>query len=493
MTASSSDALGGRRARVRGGACLRAALVVSVLGLGAPRRAAAQADARLAAVDRYVRDEVRRERIPGLSVAVLRHDRVVLARGYGFADVENRVPATDSTIYQSGSLGKQFTAALVLQLADSGRLRLDDPIRRFLPEGPAAWDSITVRHLLTHTSGIPDYTDSLVDLRRDYTEDELVRLAAGLPLQFRPGDRWSYSNTGYVLLGVLIHRVSGQFYGDLLRERVFGPLGMRSARVISEAAIVPNRADGYRLVDGKLEHQEWVSPTLNTTADGSLYLTVHDLVRWVRGLDTGRVLNAADLEAAWTPVRLNDGGSYPYGFGWMLEPIRGRPHVGHTGAWQGFRTSLQRFPDAGLTVIVLANLEQANPYAISLAIAGTLDPSLVPPHRLGRPLPGPMPPIPTDSLLRRTAEGREGDVAAPGYSRFLSAPERARWGEVASAGSDDWTPLGCDEVAGQGITTLGAQVARVCYARAHRADGDRLVTVQYTDAWQAALVDDYRF
>jgi CubicO group peptidase (beta-lactamase class C family) len=471
---------------------LCAVLVVSAFGLCAPPWAAAQVEGRLADVDRYLRDEVRRERIPGLSVAVLRKDRVLLARGYGFADVENRVPATDSTIYQSGSLGKQFTAALILQLADSGSFRLDDPIRRFLPEGPAAWDSISVRHLLTHTSGIPDYTDSLVDLRRDYTEDELVRLAAGLPLQFRPGDRWSYSNTGYVLLGAIIHRVSGSFYGDLLRERVFGPLGMRTARVISEAAIVPNRADGYRLVDGTLEHQEWVSPTLNTTADGSLYLTVHDLARWVRGLDTGQVLGAASLEAAWTPVRLNNGGSFPYGFGWMLDRLRGRPHVGHTGSWQGFRTSLQRFPEAGLTVIVLANLEQANPYAISLALAGLLDPSLVPPHRLAGPLPGPLPPIPADSLLRRIAERREGDRATPGLSRFLPAPERARWGEVASAGTD-WTPLGCDHVAEQGITVLGARVAHVCYAHAHGADGDRLVTIQYTDTWQAAQVDDYRF
>lgn len=473
-------------------ACLLPALVASALALGAPPRTAAQAGDSVAAVDRYLRDEVRRERIPGLSVAVLRNDRLLLARGYGFADVEDRAPATDSTVYQSGSLGKQFTAALVLQLADSGRLRLDDPIRRFLPEGPAAWDSVTIRHLLTHTSGIPDYTDSVVDLRRDYTEDQLVRLAAGLPLQFRPGDRWSYSNTGYVLLGAIIHRVSGEFYGDLLRERVFGPLGMRTARVISEAAIVPHRADGYRLVQGELAHQEWVSPSLNTTADGSLYFTVHDLARWAIGLDNRGVLSAADLEAAWTPVRLNDGGSYPYGFGWMLDRLRGRRRIGHTGSWQGFRTSLQRFPDSRLTVIVLANLEQAKPYAISLAVAGIVEPSLTPPHRLTRRLPGPTPPIAADSLLRRIAEGREGDGATPALRRFLSATERTRWGEVASKGTD-WIPLGCEPVAGQGITLLGASVARVCYTRAHGAGGDRLVTVQYTDDWQAAHLDDYGF
>src|SRR6476646_11613702 len=180
----------------------------------------------LAAVDRYVREEMRRERVPGVSVAIVRDGRLVLARGYGFANVELHVPATDSTIYQSGSIGKQFTAALILRLAAEDRLGLDDPIRRHLPEGPPRWDSITVRQLLTHTSGILDYTDSAVDLRREYTEDELVRIAAGLPALFRPGARWSYSNTNYLLLGAIIHRVSRVFYGDLLRREIFAPLGM---------------------------------------------------------------------------------------------------------------------------------------------------------------------------------------------------------------------------------------------------------------------------
>jgi CubicO group peptidase (beta-lactamase class C family) len=457
-----------------------------------PSAAGAQREPGIAAVERYLRGEMRRERIPGLSIAVLRHGRLLLARGYGFADLEDRAPATDSTVYQSGSLGKQFTAALVLQLADSGRLRLDDPIRRFLPEGPPAWDSVTVRHLLTHTSGIPDYTDSVVDLRRDYTENELVRVAAGLPLAFRPGDRWSYSNTGYVLLGAIIRRVTGLFYGDLLQERIFGPLGMRTARVISEAAIVPNRADGYRLVGGEILHQEWVSPSLNTTADGALYLTVRDLARWAIGLETHQVLSPADLDSAWTAVRLNDGGSYPYGFGWMLNGLRGRRRIGHTGSWQGFRTSIQRFPDAGLTVIVLANLEQAESYAISLAVAGLLEPGLTPPHRLARPLTGPAAPLPIDSLVHRIAERREDAAVTSGLRRFLSDAERAGWRELASA-TTEWTALGCETVAGSRTVVLGGAVARSCYARAHGSAADHLVTVQYTLGGQAAFLDEYEF
>jgi len=223
------------------------------------------APATLDSIDRYVRSEIARQRIPGLSMAVLQGDSLLLARGWGEANVEHHVPAADSTIYQSGSVGKQFTSALVLRLVADGRLRLDDPISRWLPEGPPRWRRITVRHLLTHTSGLPDYADSTLDYRRDYSEDDLVRLAAGLHPLFEPGARWSYSNTGYVLLGVIIHRITGTFYGDLLRSQVFEPLGMRTARIISESDIVPNRADGYRLVEGRLEHQEWVAPKLNTS------------------------------------------------------------------------------------------------------------------------------------------------------------------------------------------------------------------------------------
>src|SRR6185436_15001395 len=146
------------------------------------------------------------------------------------------------------------------------------------------------RNLLTHTSGIPDYTEGAIDYRRDYTEDEMARLAYPLPLEFVPGTRWSYSNTGYLLLGVVIHRASGTFYGDLLRQRVFRPLGMMTARVISEADIVPHRAAGYELVDGELKNQDWVAPSINTTADGSLYLSLQDYIAWDRGLRAGALL-----------------------------------------------------------------------------------------------------------------------------------------------------------------------------------------------------------
>src|SRR5438093_5951595 len=333
-----------------------------------------------AAINRYVQSELERQHIPGLSLAVLRGDRVVLSRGFGFANVELHVPASDSTVYQSGSMGKQFTAALVEMLVDNRRLRLDDSIVHWFPEGAGAWQGITVRHLLTHTSGVAEYTDSTFNYRKDYTEDELVKFAAARPLDFRPGERWSYSNTGYLLLGALIHRVSGRFYGDLLRDSVFKPLGMNDARVISEADIVPNRAAGYRLEKGALKNQEWVAPTLNTTADGALYFTMRDLARGAVAMNQRRVPSAAALDTAWTPVRLSDGANYPYGFGWYLLPQRGQRRISHTGSWQGFKTVIARYPKPGITVIVLANLAEAQVGAIAYGIAGLLEPALQAPH-----------------------------------------------------------------------------------------------------------------
>lgn len=155
-------------------------------------------------------------------------------------------------------------------LAEQDRLSLDDSVVKWLPEGAGVWDGITVRHLLTHTSGIAEYTDSTFDYRKDYTEEQLLRFAASRPLDFPPGQRWSYSNTGYAILGVLIHRVTGRFYGEVLHDLIFVPVGMRTTRIISQADIVPNRAAGYQLVNGQIKNQDWVAPTLNTTADGSL-------------------------------------------------------------------------------------------------------------------------------------------------------------------------------------------------------------------------------
>ena len=441
----------------------------------------------LDSVGRYVASEMKRQQIPGLSVAVLRGDRILLARGYGFANLEHRVPASDSTIYQSGSLGKQFTAAAVGLLAQQGRIDVEDRITKWFPEGKGVWDSITVRHLLTHTSGIPEYTDSLIDLRKDYTEKELVRLAASQPLDFPPGETWSYSNTGYAVLGALIHRVTGRFYGDVLHQLIFAPLGMRT-RIISEADIIPNRSAGYRLVEKQVKNQEWVSPSLNTTADGALYLTVNDLAKWAVALNHRRLPDGRVLDAAWTPARLNDGDVYPYGYGWELSRQRGHRRIGHTGSWQGFKTAFYRYPEFDLSVAVLANLDQAVPAAIAQGIAGILEPVLQPPHLFRAPLRAPTPPVSIADLLHGLAEGDKGAMLTSGARRFLRPAVRRELGQMLEK-ADSWTALGCEPLAGLKERLLGADVARVCYARGTGKSERTVVSVYYARDWLATYFD----
>jgi CubicO group peptidase (beta-lactamase class C family) len=343
--------------------------------------AGSAAEPRAAEIDAVVRREMERQRIPGLSLGIVRDGRLLRAEGYGLANVELEARVTPRTMFQSGSVGKQFAAALVLLLAEDGRLGIDDPVSKWIPAAPAAWSGITVRHLLTHTSGIAEYTDS-IDLRREYSEDDLLKMAFPRPLDFQPGTGWKYSNTAYAVLGILIGRATGRFYGDLLQERIFRPLGMTTARIISEADIVPGRAAGYHLVGGALKNQEWVAPSLNTTADGALYLSALDMARWAEALETDVPLSLALRERMWTAAKLGDGRSAPagegagYGFGWFLTRRGGQPVMEHGGSWQGFKSYIGRFPAHKLTVYAFANLAEADPGIVARAVAALYAPAL---------------------------------------------------------------------------------------------------------------------
>ena len=450
-----------------------------------------QSPAQLDSVNRYIRSELARQRIPGASVAILRGDSVVLSRGYGWANVELRVPASDSTIYQSGSMGKQFTAAGIMLLVGQGRLRLEDRITRWLPEGKGVWDSVTIRHLLTHTAGMAEYTDSTFDYRKDYTEDQLVRFAASRPLDFIPGQRWSYSNTGYLLLGVLIHRVTGQFYGDVLHRLIFEPVGMNTTRVISEADIIPNRAAGYQLIRGQVKNQSWVSPSLNTTADGALYFSVKDLARWAVALNLGDVPGKAVQDAAWAPVHLNDGGTYPYGFGWDLTDQRGHPRIGHTGSWQGFKTAFYRYPEYGLSIMMLANLDQAHPGPIVQGIGGILEPGLLPPHLVEK-VSSAQAPSSIPVLLTAISAGRASANVTDGLRRFIAPAFRKDVSDLLHS-VQSWTMLGCDLVAQQRLSRLGSPIERICYARGTGRSSRSIVAVSFTPDSAATFVDWYDY
>jgi CubicO group peptidase (beta-lactamase class C family) len=334
----------------------------------------ARADDLTARVDEYLKSEMTTQKIPGVAVAVIEQGRVVLAKGYGLANVEHGVPVDADTIFQSGSLGKQFTAALIMLLAEDGKLAIEDPLSKYFPAVPESWRAITIRHLLTHTSGIPDYADSSFDLQRNYSEDELLRLSFGLKLEFTPGSRWNYSNTGYMLLGFVAQRVGGSSYESMLQGRIFAPLGMKTARVISEADIVAHRAGGYRLVGETLKNQEWVAPILNTTADGCLYFSLTDLIAWDQGWRSGALLSKASWAQMLSPVRLNSGKTYPYGFGIGLGMVNGQKVERHGGAWQGFKTYRARYLSDDFSVLVLANLAEADPARLSDGVAALVSP-----------------------------------------------------------------------------------------------------------------------
>lgn len=360
---------------------LNRAFLLMVLAVAGGATMQGSSDGSIDRVDAFVRAEMARQKVPGVAVAIVGRDTQIVAKGYGLANVEHDVPVTAETIFQSGSLGKQFTSAAVMLQVEDGKIALDDPITKYFPDAPETWRSIRIRHLLTHTSGIPDYTNNTIDYRRDYTEDELTKLAYGLKLEFEPGSRWNYSNTGYMLLGFLVRRVSGQFYGDVLQERVFKPLGMKTTRIITEEDIVPHRAAGYRLVKGELKNQEWVAPKLNTTADGSLYFSAVDLVAWDRGLRAKAILKPESWAQIFRPVTLNSGKTYPYGFGWSIDEIGGQPRQSHGGSWQGFETYIARYLGDELTIVVLTNLGEADPGRFVDGIAAIFNPKLAEPER----------------------------------------------------------------------------------------------------------------
>lgn len=326
-------------------------------------------------VDNFIKTEMARLLIPGVSLAVVQDGKRLILKGYGLANIEHNVPVKPETIFQSGSVGKQFTSMAVMLLVEEGKIGLDDRIGKYIGDAPKGWANVTVRHLLTHTGGFTDYSNDF-DFRKDYTEEDILKIIKDTPLAFEPGKRWQYSNFGYVTLGIIIRKVSGQYYGDFLGERVFKPLGMSTARVINEADIVPNRAAGYVRIKGEVKNQSWVSPSINTTADGSLYLTALDMLKWDEALSSGKLLSKNGYEAMWSPVMLNDGKFYPYGFGWAVKPVNESRLIEHGGAWQGFKSFIAKFPDQKLTIILFANLENMDPTKMAHGVAQIIDPAL---------------------------------------------------------------------------------------------------------------------
>lgn len=334
-------------------------------------------------VDKYIRTDMEWEHTVGLALAVIKDGHIVYARGYGLANIEHQVPVIPETVFPSASVGKQFTATAVMMLVEEGRISLEDKITKFFTNAPESWKGISVRHLLTHTSGM-GYWPHDEDYTRNYTEEELLKKVMAIPLEFSPGAQHRYSNLGYVTLGLLIGKVTGASYGDFLQARIFKPLGMGTARVDNAAEIVTNRAAPYWR---RGDSESWKNvkpywPTLiATTADGSLLLTVYDMAKWDAAFYTERLLKKSSLAEMWTPVKTQDGQTHPYGFGWSLGSVNGHPIVEHGGAITGIRTYIARYLNQKLTVVIFAN-SRTDVGKIAHRVASFYCPELTPPSRV---------------------------------------------------------------------------------------------------------------
>ncbi|HEY0158644.1 MAG TPA: serine hydrolase domain-containing protein [Thermoanaerobaculia bacterium] len=335
--------------------------------------------ARADAVDEYVQERMRQLRLPGVAVAIVRDGQPADIRAYGLADLENEVPVTAETVFELGSVTKQFTATAVMILAEEGKLALDKPARAYLPELPPSWQDITVRHLLTHSSGIQEYLSvkGLPDEAHALDHRAMTRLfAARVKREFAAGDTWAYSNTGYLLLGDIIERVSGTSYWTFLDERLFRPAGMTHTRSSAPQALIRRRASGYGWRDGAFENRPALSE--NAYSAGAIASTIADMAKWEAAMQKGALLSPAGWRALWTPLRLSSGGAPPlnYAFGWVADRERGRRAVLHSGGTPGFSSAIRRYADDGLAVIVLANHGDRILDHMPLEIAGLVHPAV---------------------------------------------------------------------------------------------------------------------
>src|SRR5262245_58488362 len=316
-------------------------------------------------VDRFIAGTMERTHIPGVALAVVRAGKVIKAEGYGMADLENRIAVTPQTVFKIGSVSKQFLATGIMLLVQDGRLAVDDPISKHYPGTPESWRGITLRHFLTHTSGVLREGPAF-DAMKLQPDSDVIRSAFERPLEFPTGSKYQYCNVCYFTLADVIARSSGKPWDVFLGERVFRPLGMTATRTTTVSALVPKRARGYVWRDsGYVNATEFVA----LRPSGAFLSTVVDLAKWDAALYENRFLTKSTREAMWNPVRLTDGSTYGYGFGWMLDSVDGHWRVHHGGSLPGFRAEMARFPNDSLTVIVLTNAELANPSAIARDVA----------------------------------------------------------------------------------------------------------------------------
>src|SRR5438034_1183517 len=348
-------------------------------------------------IDDYIKAQMRQLHISGASFAIVRDGHIAKAQGYGFVNLELQASARKDTVYEIGSTSKQFTAAAIMMLVEEDKVRLDDTITKYFTEAPQRWRGITIRHLLSHTSGIqnhvavPHWLDVFkTDLAFETSpaRDELLKMFFKLPLEFQPGETWAYDNTGYYLLGIIIENASGKSYWQFLDERIFKRLGMDATRSTDPQPLVPNRASGYEWKTDHFENRPILIPPIAFSA-GSLLSTVDDMAKWDAALSSEKLLTKASLNQIWTATLTNHGADAPfsYGFGWFVDSYHGHRVVQHSGGTPGFSSAIYRFVDDKLTIIVLTNHSDMIVDELAIDLAGICLPALKRPE--AKPDPNP--------------------------------------------------------------------------------------------------------
>lgn len=312
---------------------------------------------------------------PGATVLIAKNDQVIYRKAFGMANVELQVPMKPENVLQLASITKQFTSVAILLLMEEGKLSLQDPLSTYIEDYPRG-NEMTIHHLLSHTSGIISYTnlpEFRAKTRQDMTPEEMIGFFKDLPLEFNPGEKFAYSNSGYVLLGYIIEKLSGKTYGDFIRERIFEPLGMKHSYYADPYKIIPGKANGYQLYEGTYELAEYMSVTIPYAA-GSLLSTVDDLFLWQQALQHNTLISEKSKHMAFTNNLLSDGKASNYGYGWYINELAGRATLEHTGGINGFTTSGIYVPDSNLYAIVLTNRDDGkgpeayNLQAVSLVL-----------------------------------------------------------------------------------------------------------------------------
>lgn len=325
--------------------------------------------AQVDSTDMIVKQMMTQQKIVGLSLAVVKNGKTISNKGYGLANAELNVPVSPETAIRIGSVSKQFFATAIMKLMQDGKLRIEDSVHTFFPDAPASWRSITINHLMSHTSGLQRESPAY-DNNKIQPDSVLIKAAYPLPLLFNPGEKYEYCNLAYFILAEIIQRVSGKLWQDYIRDELFIPAGMKHTYLSDHFLIIPNRADGYLHKSSTLIN---ASASYAIRPSGAFLSTSTDMIKWETTLRERRIILTKDnWEKIFQPyIKTSDiaAATAHYGFGWVIDEYKGQKLIVHSGANVGFRSVYARFVDAGLTIIILSNTDEANPRAIVNALA----------------------------------------------------------------------------------------------------------------------------